>query len=72
MYEDKHRWGPVTLALAIAIGVVLGGIALAAAFWILGIVAGVVFALLRVAVLVGLAALVIWGVRAIFRDKAPV
>ena len=61
MYETGHRWGPVSLALAIAAGLVVGGIALSAAFWLLGILAGFVFAVLKVAVLIGLAALVLWS-----------
>ena len=72
MYETGHRWGPVSLALAIAAGLVLGGIALSAAFWLLGILAGFVFAVLKVAVLIGLAALVVWGVRALFRDHSTI
>jgi hypothetical protein len=68
MYEQEHRWGPLTLALVIATGVVVGGIALSAALWLLGIVAGLVFALLRIGILVGLAALIVWGFRFLFRD----
>jgi hypothetical protein len=58
--------------LAIAAGLVLGGIALSAALWLLGILAGLVFAVLKVAVLIGLAALVVWGVRALFRDHSTI
>ena len=72
MYETGHRWGLVSLVLAIAAGLVIGGIALSAAFWVLGILAGLVFAVLRVAVLVGLAALVVWAIRAVFRDHSEV
>jgi hypothetical protein len=72
MHETTHTWGPVSLVLAIAAGLVIGGLALGAAFWILGILAGLVFALLRVAVLVGLAALVVWGVKTLFRDHQKV
>ena len=72
MDETGHRWGPVSLALAIAAGLVVGGIALSAAFWLLGILAGFVFAVLKVAVLIGLAALVVWGVRALFRDHSTI
>ena len=67
MHEETHL-GPLSLIIAIAVGLVIGGVALAAVFWVLGALAGIVFALLRVAVLVGLAALVVWGVRALFRD----
>jgi hypothetical protein len=72
MYETGHKWGPVSLALAIAAGLVIGGIALSAALWLLGILAGVVFAVLKIAVLIGLAALVVWGARALFRDHSTV
>ena len=68
MHEDTHL-GPLSLIIAIAVGLVIGGIALAAVFWVLGALAGIVFALLRVAVLVGLAALVVWGLRALFIDR---
>ena len=70
MPQETHTWGPVSLILAIAVGLVIGGLALGAAFWVLGILAGLVFGLLRVAVLVGLAALVVWGVRSLFRDRS--
>ena len=72
MQQETHTWGPVSLMLAIAAGLVIGGLALGAAFWVLGILAGLVFGLLRVAVLVGLAALVVWGLRSIFRDRRGV
>jgi len=72
MHDTSDRWGPVSLVLAIAAGLVVGGLALGAAFWVIGILAGLVFALLRVAVLVGLAALVVWGVRSVFRDRSKV
>ncbi|HVM66362.1 MAG TPA: hypothetical protein VMU14_15950 [Acidimicrobiales bacterium] len=68
MHEDTHL-GPVSLIVAIAGGLVIGGLALAAAFWVLGAVAGILFGLLKLAVIVGLAALVVWGVRALFRDR---
>jgi len=71
MYEHEHRWGPLTLALVIAGGVLIGGIALSVALWLLGLVAGVVMALLRIGVLVALAAGVVWGVRFLFRDRRP-
>jgi hypothetical protein len=72
MHETSHTWGPVSLIFAIAAGLVIGGVALSAAFWVLGILAGVVFALLKVAVLVGLAAFIVWGARAFFRDRSAV
>ena len=70
MYEHERRWGPLTLAVVIAMGIVIGGIALSIAFWMLHIVAGLVAFLLHIAVLVGLAAAVVWGFRYLFRDRA--
>ena len=69
MHEDTHL-GPLSLIIAIAAGLVIGGLALGALFWLLGALAGIVLGLLRVAVIVGLAALVIWGMRALFRDRS--
>jgi hypothetical protein len=69
MHEESHL-GPLSLIVAIAAGLVIGGVALAAVFWVLGALAGIVFALIRVAVIVGLAALVVWGVRALLRDRS--
>jgi hypothetical protein len=70
MYEHEHRWGPLTLAVVIATGIVVGGIALTIAFWLLHIVAGLVAFLLHIAVLVALAAGIVWGFRHLFRDRA--
>ncbi len=72
MYENQHRWGPFSLALAIAAGLVIGGILLSVAFWALHIVAGIVAALLKIAVLVAVAAGVVWAVRHLFRDRTAV
>ena len=70
---DEHtHLGPVSLIITIALGLVIGGLALGAAFWVLGALAGIVFGLLRVVVLLGLAALVVWGARALFRDRSRV
>jgi len=69
MYQHERRWGPLTLALVIAAGIVVGGFALSAVFWMVGLLAGVVVALLRLALLVGLAAAVVWGVRYLFHDR---
>ena len=70
MYEHERKWGPLTLAVVIAAGIVVGGIALSVAFWFLGIVAGLVSFLLHIAFLVALAAAVVWGIRYLFRDRA--
>jgi hypothetical protein len=69
MYEHERRWGPLTLALVIAAGVLIGGIALSVALWLLGLVAGVVMALLRIGVLIALAAGIVWGIKFLFRDR---
>jgi|HubBroStandDraft_1064217.scaffolds.fasta_scaffold1564743_1 hypothetical protein len=69
MYEHERRWGPLTLALVIAAGVLVGGIALSVALWLLGLVAGVVMALLRIGVLIALAAGIVWGIKFLFRDR---
>jgi hypothetical protein len=58
--------------LVIAAGIVVGGIALSVALWLLGIVAGVVFALLRVGVLVAVAAGIVWLVRHFLRERERV
>jgi len=69
---ERHSWGPFALAFAIAGGVVIGGLMLAVALWVLGALAGIVFGLLRVATLVALAGLVIWGVRHVLRERRTV
>jgi len=69
MYETQRTWGPITLALTIVGAIVVGGILLSAALWVLGLVAGIFFFLLRLALLVGLAALVVWGIRFLFTDR---
>ena len=68
MYEHERKWGPISLALVIAGGIVVGGIALSAAVWLLGMVAGLISGLLHIAVLIGLALAVVYGVRFVFRD----
>jgi len=66
MYETVHRMRPISLAVAVAAGVVIGGIVLSVALWILGMVAGFIFALVRLAMLVALAGAVVYGVRFLF------
>jgi hypothetical protein len=51
---------------------VIGGILLSVALWVLGMLAGVVFFVLRIALLVGLAAAVIYGVRWFLGDRSRV
>jgi hypothetical protein len=69
MYEQQRKWHPLTLAVVIAAGIVLGGVVLSTALWLLGLVAGLVVALLKLAVLVGLAVGLVWCVRLVFRDR---
>ncbi|GAC1538836.1 MAG: hypothetical protein NVS3B12_24460 [Acidimicrobiales bacterium] len=67
MYETARRMRPISLIVAVAAGVVIGGLLLAVAIWILGMIAGVVFALVRLATLVGLAAGVVYGAKYLMR-----
>jgi hypothetical protein len=69
MYEEHRRWHPLTLAVVIAAGIVLGGIVLNTALWLLGLVAGLVVTLLKLGVLVGLAMGAVWCARLVFRDR---
>jgi predicted lipid-binding transport protein (Tim44 family) len=48
------------LVAAVVIGLVLGGLALSAVFWAFGLIFHLFFWLARVAVIVGLVALVLW------------
>lgn len=63
MYETIQRMRPLSLAVAVASGVVIGGIVLSAALWILGLIAGVVFALVRLGVLIAVAVGVVYAAR---------
>ncbi len=67
MYATERKVGPLGIGIAIAAGLVIGGLALSVAFWVLGMLAGIVWFGIRMAVLVGLAAAVVYGVRALFR-----
>ncbi|GAC1540362.1 MAG: hypothetical protein NVS3B12_27210 [Acidimicrobiales bacterium] len=67
MYETARRMRPTSLIVAVAAGVVIGGLLLAVAIWILGMIAGVVFALIRLATLVALAAGVVYGAKYLMR-----
>jgi len=68
---QRQSWGPFALAVAIAAGVVIGGLMLAVALWVLGALAGLFFGLLRIASLVAVAALVVWAVRTVLRERHP-
>ena len=72
MYQHERRWGPLSLVLVIAGGIVLGGFLLSAVFWMIGLLAGVFTVLLRLGLLVALAAGVVWGFRFLFRDHQRV
>jgi hypothetical protein len=52
--------GVLGLVAAIAIGVVLGGLVLSAAFWALGLLFHLVVWVVRIALIVALAAAVLW------------
>lgn len=69
MYATERKWGPVSLAIGVAAGLVVGGLALAVAIWLLGMLAGIVWFVIRMAVLVGLAAAVVYGARHLFGDR---
>ncbi len=60
--EERRHPGVLGLALAIAIGVVLGGLILSTLFWVVGVVFHLLVWGLRVAFIVALAALVVWAV----------
>ncbi len=60
--EERRHTGVLGLALAIAIGVVLGGVILSTLFWVVGVVFHLLVWGLRVAFIVALAALAIWAV----------
>lgn len=70
MYATERRWSPITLAIAVAAGLVVGGIVLSVALWMLSMLAGVVWFVLRMAILVGLAAGVVYVVRHLFSDHS--
>jgi len=57
---NERTHGLVGLALAVAAGIVIGGLALSALFFVLAAIFGVVSWLFHVAVIVGVAVLVWW------------
>ena len=58
-----ERWvGVLGMVAAIAIGVVLGGLVLSAVFWAFGLLLHLVVWVFRIALIVGLAAAVLWMV----------
>ena len=60
MTEEESHYGLLSLVIAVAIGVVVGGIALSTVFWLIGGLLHLVFFLLRVASIVALGAFVVW------------
>ena len=56
--EPKH--GLVSLALAIAVGVIVGGLALGAILWVIGAIFHVAAQVFRLALVVGVVAFVWW------------
>jgi hypothetical protein len=71
-YLPERRMGSVSLGLAVAGGLVVGGIVLTVALWLLGMVAGIVMFALKLGVLVALAAGVVWAVRTFLGDRERV
>jgi hypothetical protein len=72
MYPTERRWGAFTTIIAVAAGLVIGGVALSLALSVLGFLAGIVWFIIRLAVLVGLAAGVVYLARLFFRDRSTV
>ena len=50
----------LSLAIAVAVGIVVGGVALSMVFWLLGGLFTLLFFLLRIGAIVGLGVFVIW------------
>jgi hypothetical protein len=72
MYATERRWGALSLAAAIAGGLVVGGIVLTVALWLLSMLAGVVWFVIKMGVLVGLAAAIVYGLRSLFGGRSRV
>jgi hypothetical protein len=60
MREEGSCGRILGLVAAVVIGLVLGGLALSAVFWAFGLIFHLFFWLARIAVVVGLIALVLW------------
>lgn len=58
--EEESHYSLLTLIVAVAIGVVVGGVALSLVFWVLGGLFHLLFFLLRVATIVAIGAGVVW------------
>ena len=59
MTEDSHH-SLFGLIVAVAVGVVLGGLALSMALWVLGGLLHILFFLARIAVIVAIGYFVVW------------
>ena len=59
MQEDTH-YSLFSLVMAVAIGIVVGGVALSLVFWLLGGLFHLLFFLVRIASIVALGAGVVW------------
>ena len=59
MQEDTH-YNLLSIIVAVAIGVVVGGVALTLVFWLLGGLFHLLFFLLRIGMIVALGAGVVW------------
>jgi hypothetical protein len=68
-YQPERRMGSMSLGLAIAGGLVVGGVVLTIALWLLGMVAGIVMFTIKLGVLVALAAGIVWAVRSFLGDR---
>jgi hypothetical protein len=63
--------GLLGVVAAVAVGVVLGGFVLSTAFWVLGTLIHIVAWAARLAVILMVAAVVVWFVSSRRRDRAP-
>ena len=59
MHEDTH-YNLFSIIVAVAIGVVVGGVALTLVFWLLGGLFHLLFFLLRIGMIVAVGAGVVW------------
>ena len=58
--QEESRYSLFSLIMAVAIGVVVGGIALSLVFWLLGGLFTLLFFLLRIGLFVAIGAGVVW------------
>lgn len=73
MIEPRHESSSlIGLVAAVAVGIVVGGIALAMVLWVFGFLFGILAFMFRLAVIVGVASLVIWAVRRVGCHRATI